>query len=260
MPNPRADREAAIRAAQKQFIIQATQLSAWTTTQLARAAALAPSTVNRFLNSEVTHALTTKTLDKIMGATIARVQQRMREETDPAKKAILQRDLNDLTEKWSPVLRRGGSDGALQLDRVLVVGAVQGGLWAESDSWPEDEHYVIEVPPSRKYPGVRRRGLEVRGPSVNLLYPEGTVVIFASPEEIGHGAIPGKPVVVQRVDKFGRYETTIKIYQPDEDGRVWLWPKSDHPEFQRPIELKPSADIEEIKIIGLVIGKYAEED
>ena len=124
-------------------------------------------------------------------------------------------------------------DGLFWRD-VSVVGAVEAGEWREALEWPDDEMYVISVPRDARFPDVRRFGLVVRGPSMNLLYPEGTLLVCAKFIDLDMEPDSGVKVVAIRRDRHGLIEATVKEYLIDSDGSAWLWPRSNHPEHQSP--------------------------
>jgi len=176
---------------------------------------------------------------------------------------------------------RGGSDvSSAETLKVNVIGKVQAGEWVEAFEWPETDWYAIDSPTDERFNGVRRFALEVRGPSMNQVYAEGDIVICVRYNDVGREPRTKERVVVQRVNDQGMIEATIKEFVTDEDGAVWLWPRSSHPEFQQPFLLKerPSSEssrdaratqaseqgfrevyADEFEIIALVIGSYRRE-
>lgn len=128
------------------------------------------------------------------------------------------------------------SNTAVSLGTVHVRGAVQAGVWSEATEWPSDEWYAVTVPLSVKYMDAEKFGLEVRGTSMDRLYPDGTVVIAVKFSDIGRNPRPGERVVVLRRNTAG-VEATLKEYALDERGRHVLWPRSSDPEFQVPFVL-----------------------
>ncbi|WP_209978741.1 LexA family protein [Azospirillum picis] len=145
----------------------------------------------------------------------------------------------------------------LTLQLVFVVGAVQAGHWVEAVEWNRDEWYSVSLPPHPQYPEIKRFGLEVRGPSMNRVFPEGSVVECIRFEDLGEEPQPNDYVVVERHRADGCIEATVKklVVMDDEP---WLVPESDHPAFQRPIKLRNGHedDVETVVIAGLVIGSY----
>lgn len=143
-----------------------------------------------------------------------------------------------------------GAAPAIRLEpvaHVFVRGLVQAGLWREAFEWPRDEWFPIPAPHSDpRYPGVERFGLLVRGTSMNVLYPEDTVLICVRFADIGRGPKSGERVVVQRVDPAGAIEATVKEFVRHEDGSLWLWPRSHDPRFQSPYQLKTAGGLQEV--------------
>jgi len=124
-----------------------------------------------------------------------------------------------------------------RLRSVSVRGHVQAGDWREALEWPQDDWYEVPLPPDPRWPRASRFALEVRGPSMNRLFPDRSVIYCALFDDIGDEPKNGDRVVVERVNRDGLFEATVKEYVIDEDGRRWLWPRSTHPDHQQPIPL-----------------------
>ncbi len=132
----------------------------------------------------------------------------------------------------------------IELTRIPVVGAVEAGTWREAVEWAPSDRYDLAVNPDPENPGVRRFGLVVRGPSMNLVMPEGTHLICAKLLDLGENPEPDDYVICRRRQPNGLMEATVKQYKVDRDGKHWLWPRSDHPAHQAPIPLPgDSADV-----------------
>jgi transcriptional regulator with XRE-family HTH domain len=88
---------------------------------------------------------------------------------------------------------------------IRVVARVQAGTWRESPELPGDERYDVFVPIDPVYSNLQLTGGEVRGRSMDLVYPEGTVLIFANAIDLGDGWMPepGDRVLARRVSKEG---------------------------------------------------------
>jgi repressor LexA len=166
------------------------------------------------------------------------------------------------------------------LTRLMVVGAVQAGHYTEASEWDGGDQYPFYAQADDRYPGVERFGLEVRGRSMDLIYPPGSIVICVRFFEIGEEPLPGDIVVALQRDVTGDVEATLKEFLIDDQGRRVLWPRSSAPEFQTPIILpspstgfsedqngfhvpngeQPSghhAGIADISISALVLGGYS---
>lgn len=128
------------------------------------------------------------------------------------------------------------------LETVYVKGAVQAGAWQLALEWDPSEWYAVTVPPSRKYPGLPRFALEVRGNSMDREFPNGSVVAVVKLEDLGRLPEPTEYVVVLR-RSLGQeeFEATLKQYERDQNGRHLLWPRSTDPEYQVPFIFPPDA-------------------
>jgi transcriptional regulator with XRE-family HTH domain len=151
----------------------------------------------------------------------------------------------------------------MRVEDVLVIGKVQAGEWMEVWEYPPEDQFEISVPPSRKYRGYKRFGLEVVGPSMNLVYAEGTFILCARLDDLGRSPVDGERVIVERMRADGRVEVTVKEWQTDpKTGTVWLWPRSSDPEYTQPYRLPKPEDgngIEAIRVTAIVTGRYSDE-
>jgi repressor LexA len=152
---------------------------------------------------------------------------------------------------------------AAKVEDVSVIGRVQAGEWIEVWEYPSEDQFEILVTPSKKYRGFKRFGLEVIGPSMNLVYPEGTIIVCVRLEDLGREPIDKERVVVERKRSDGLLEVTCKEWLRDpKTGFVWLWPRSDHPEYTQPFQLPIPEDgngIEDVRITAVVTGYYTDE-
>jgi transcriptional regulator with XRE-family HTH domain len=147
---------------------------------------------------------------------------------------------------------------------VSVIGQVQAGNWVEATEWPENKQYLVSVLFKTEYKNARRFALETRGPSMNLVFPEGTILdcvsIYDVRQPIEAAKEPPIYVIVERRRADGLREATCKEYVVDKDGRVWLWPRSDDPEHQQPLHYLPDSDqkngVDSVEITALVVGYY----
>ena len=143
---------------------------------------------------------------------------------------------------------------------IPVIGYVQAGLWQEARQWEVSDFKPIYMPTDERFWGHRIYALQVRGNSMNKLYPEGSCVICVSAEDYTNivGQIEsGKKVVVQRKNPMdGTIEATVKEYVKNEFG-TFLMPHSTDPTFN-PIRIDDgSAGYTEIT--GVVIGSFRKE-
>ncbi len=138
-----------------------------------------------------------------------------------------------------------------------VVGELRAGDWREAIEWGADDQYTVAVPVAPGMPDIPLQGYVVRGPSMNKLYPDGALVFVAA--TIANGIAPksGQRVLVQRRNKDGLHEATLKEYVEDATGK-WLWPRSYDPEHQAPLKVGKSGE-EEVTITGIVMASFINE-
>lgn len=152
---------------------------------------------------------------------------------------------------------------------VRVIGAVEAGVFAETFEWSPEDQYTVYVPKSKDLSRYKRlQALEVVGRSMEHHYIPGTIVVYATiydhveaNPDIYRGfagrelhAISGKRVVVRRTRSDDTFESTVKELTVDDDGEIWLWPRSDDPNHQQPIRLNGAPDIKEISVIGVIVS------
>jgi len=137
---------------------------------------------------------------------------------------------------------------------LWVVGHVQAGLFREAVEWDQSQWYAIDVPVPDRFRRVAK-ALEVRGPSMNLEYPEGSIVVWIDVLDV-RPPRAGDHVIAYSFNRAGDVEATVKELRIDGE-RSWLWPRSSDPAHQVPIDLdNPSGDVERVEIRGLVLGGY----
>ena len=137
---------------------------------------------------------------------------------------------------------------------VWVVGYVEAGNFQEAIEWDRSNWYPIDVPTPSRFHG-RARALEVRGPSMNLEYPEGSVVLWVDVLEFRE-PLDGDHVIVYQHGRDDTVEATVKEFRLV-DGMPWLWPRSSSPEHQQPIDPRnPDERVVRVEVRGIVFGSY----
>lgn len=138
---------------------------------------------------------------------------------------------------------------------VWVAGAIEAGVFKEAVEWEREAWFPVDVPVPERFRG-RAKALQVRGTSMNIDYPEGSIAIWVD-------ALDFRPprdqddVVVYSYRRDGTVEATLKQYRVGEDGEKWLWPRSHDPQHQAPVNTRtPPDDIRDIEVVGIVIGSY----
>jgi transcriptional regulator with XRE-family HTH domain len=139
--------------------------------------------------------------------------------------------------------------------KIEVMGELQAGEFNEAIEWDHDQRYFVTVPLDKDLESLPMQGYVVKGPSMNRIYPEGSIVYITPVHALDDGLLTGDIVMVMRRDKHGMVEGTLKEYV-EEDGHKWLWPRSSHPEHQTPIDYSKgrNGDIEEVIIVGVVMA------
>lgn len=129
---------------------------------------------------------------------------------------------------------------------LIVRGTVEAGSWRESSVGDLSEAEVITAPKSLVDAGAF--ALRVVGPSMDLRYPPGSVVIV----EPWDGPPPvGRRVVVERSRPGGLIETSVKELVRGSGGELELWPRSSHPAHQAPVPFGDQDDVT-VKLLGIV--------
>ena len=151
-------------------------------------------------------------------------------------------------------------DGEAETSTIPVIGYVQAGLWQEAIQWDQTDFKPIYMPTDEVFKGKRVYALEIRGDSMNILYPAGSCVVCVSAEDYYDciGEIEsGKKVVVRRVNPMDQtIEATVKQYMKSEQG-TYLVPQSTNSNF-KPIRIDDGS-AGDTKITGVVIGSFRKE-
>lgn len=148
-----------------------------------------------------------------------------------------------------------------QVNFAPVRGYTQAGVWTEFEEFEDDGFAREEVPsvPGR-WSSLPQFAFRVRGNSMDAdRIFDGDYVICVPYFDARVDLRDGDRVVIER-RRNSAVERTVKQIQLD-GNQVWLCPRSSDPRFQ-PVVLDMDrnfreADDTEIKIIGLVIGRWA---
>lgn len=131
--------------------------------------------------------------------------------------------------------------------KLSVRGTVEAGSWREAvlnEFEYEDETLIAP----RSVVDSGAFALRVAGPSMDLLYPDGSYVVV---QPWHGGPLPfGKRVIVER-SRDGLVETTVKELVRGADGEPELWPRSSHPAHQKPIAYQD--DDVTLRLVGVVV-------
>lgn len=222
----------------RRWIITLCRATGLTPTQLAKEARLAVTTLTRFVNDKEGKQ------KNLGGNTLAKLRQ-------AAAKLLAERGAK------MPVVKASTDEWGFQT--VEVIGQVLASEWRGAPEWGQAERYLMPVPVNAFYRDKSVVGWEVKGNDVEQLYPANSIVIAVPFDELGRLPNHGDRVVVCRTHR-STFECTIKEYRLDDEGKAWLWYRSDRPEFQTPIPYgKHGSKPRGVTITHLVIGSYRPE-
>jgi SOS-response transcriptional repressor LexA len=142
---------------------------------------------------------------------------------------------------------------------LSVVGEVAAGMFREAWKLPDDEWVAYTGPADVNAPVHKRFGLRVSGDSMNLLYPEGTILDCVEYDHME--PVPdGKKVIVHRIRRDDTVEATVKELMRDKAGVEWLVPRSSNPSHRAIRGDQPdSDDIKQVEIFAIVVASIRYE-
>lgn len=181
---------------------------------IARSIGSPPSTIVRFMDDNASsHALSAKTMAKL----------RLIYEAPVAVSNV---------------------DRVVYSEPVPLAGTIQAGVWHDTGLFSQDlTPEFLMIAPDERYPGIKRWAFRVRGDSMDLLYPDGTIVVAISFFDLCRAPKTGDKVIAIR-KMNGMEEATLKEIEILEDGSVALWPRSSNPRFSQAIIITDSQDLE----------------
>lgn len=140
---------------------------------------------------------------------------------------------------------------------VWVAAHVEAGAFREAIEWERSLWYPVDVPVPARFRG-KAKALEIRGTSMNIDYPPGSIAIWVEMLDF-RPPRDGDKVIVYTYRDDDSIEATIKVLRVDGTER-WLWPHSTDPLHQAPINTQQPGDgVISIEIKGIVIGSYKAE-
>lgn len=150
------------------------------------------------------------------------------------------------TETGTPATFARVAPRPIATSTLPVRGTVEAGSWREvafSDFGQDFETLI--APQSIVDSGAF--ALRVAGPSMDLMYPDGSFVVV---QPWHGGPLPfGKRVIVER-HRDGLVETSVKELVRGSDGEPELWPRSSHPAHRTPIPYKEG---DTLHLVGVVV-------
>lgn len=247
------ERDDQLIAEQKRLLDVLIRLGNWKPTNLAEAAHLAPSTVNKFRKASTPTALSYRTVTKLLDATEKRLhamnagREQLREFASVRESAGWQ----DTIDAWEASQRNATLS-------IIVIGAVGMGTFLQEPEWPDGKRYDLPVLNTLLAEGKNHYGLEVCGASMDKLYPPGSVLICTPVADLGREVRSGERVVCHICRDDGQVRPEVRQYTVDRQGAHWLVPDSTepgHPSWP----VGPISATEMTKITAVVIGSYRRE-
>lgn len=137
---------------------------------------------------------------------------------------------------------------------IMVRGEVAASVWGTAIEWPHHRWVPVSVPSNEEFKDSPQFGLNVVGDSMDLIFPDGTLLVCVSYLDLDKQPANGQYVIIHRTNKDGLIEATCKKYVVDDAGGVWLMPESSKPEFSQPIKVDQTAESDNIVIVARVIS------
>lgn len=138
-----------------------------------------------------------------------------------------------------------------------LLGNIQAGAWVEaSHAQEEAEGEMTQGVRDPRFPHARQYALQVVGDSMDLEYPDGSVVTCVSFADSGLALVEGMIVHVERYRAGGQLvETTLKQVRR-RNGQIHLVPRSSNPKWQ-PFTLNGDDPDAEVVCKGVVLGGWS---
>jgi len=225
-------------------------ITGWSPTRLAKEAGVTTSTITRFLNFPVKHTISLTTMAKVDDA-VDRFIKSVPNAVESIKLALMYHAAGiHQVEDVSPI-----ANGMIS---IKVRGAVQAGYFTDATEIPEWEQQTVVLPRPDNHK--THFGLRVCGDSMNMVFPEGTILVCVPIHQYDFALQNGDYVIVERF-QGSLVEATVKELRQNGDRTVWLWPRSSNPEYQTPIKLprngqgaEPGDDA--IRVTAVVVADY----
>lgn len=142
------------------------------------------------------------------------------------------------------------------VELVPIVGEVEAGVYKNNIELEEAQWDYVTLPTDSRYPGHPRKCMRVCGPSMNMEFPEGSLVVCINMIALDEPPVNGVVYVVRRTLAGGDVEATLKELRIEPDGTMYLWPRSTDPRHQAPILFDGDEEGDEISLTAKVIGSY----
>ncbi|TGN75940.1 XRE family transcriptional regulator [Bradyrhizobium yuanmingense] len=173
-----------------------------TPTELARAAGVAPSTINKFMLSGGSNkSLSGRTMDTVV-------------------KAALRMHIDRIGRRQVQAIGSKNPAGAA-VSIVRVGASVKKGAFAESHRWDSEELFHVSVLMPNKIPRPLL-GFLMEDDQAGAALPYGTILVGAKVEPETDVAEAGDWFLVSQKDEAGRTEITVRKLAVSPNGDMWL--------------------------------------
>lgn len=224
-----------------------------TLSALADSAGLAHSTLTRFMHSDVAHALTARTLSKLMDAAHRRITELDRTHPEGAQRRHdAWQEMRRLLNAPVPSFDRAGSRP------VFIVGRAGIDLPMSGELVPLHPAPVVADP---RFAASLQFAIEIVDAHASPTYAPGTVLLCVPPDAAREFMrAEGRHVVtIERNRESAR--ACVRELRRADDGDLWAWSLSSSPTAPRPV-LVPSDPFampwpKTVALVGVVVGAYS---
>jgi len=146
-------------------------------------------------------------------------------------------------------------------ERVAVKAAASFNRWQQDCWYPADQHYEVQVPPDPRYPEIERFAVEARCPSMDLRYPEGTLIICVHLDAVEGRIEINKDYLIERCRVSGgarKTELSVMTLIADANKRLQFVHQSRDPDFETSFPVFKTGN-GKIRPIALVTGSQQAE-
>lgn len=144
-----------------------------------------------------------------------------------------------------------------EIEGLPLLGTIQAGHWVEAaDAHEGANTEMVPVVRDPRFPHAKQYALRVVGDSMNLDYPDGSIVTCVDFADSGLALEEGMIVHIERHRAGGQLvELTLKAVERRK-GELCLVPHSTNPKYQ-PIPLKDMNEETEVLARGVVLGGWS---
>ena len=146
-------------------------------------------------------------------------------------------------------------------ERVVVKAAANFNHWQQDCWYSANQCYEVQVPPDPRYPDIERFAVEASCPSMNLRYPEGTLIICVHLDAVERRIEINRDYLIERCRACGdtrNTELSVMRLIADADKKLQFVQQSSDPDYQTSLPVFKTMGCK-IKPIALVTGSQKAE-